>query len=245
MFDSGLEAAKATERARLDGGVGNDQAVVAELIDWISAGSGAAEARVFRLFGQSSAAFRTTLLDGLAEAAAADCPYALAVLLTIVDDYHLARPAAVANGLTGADLADAEQATLIAITRSIHGFRGDARFTTWLHRVARNTAVAELRRKKPTVGLDQPNLRPAPGISQRRMSSLVAESHMVEALIAGLPEAFRSTVHLRDVDRLSYQDIAERQGISINTVKSRLNRGRQMLASEWNERLRPDEGRQQ
>jgi len=208
---------------------------VAELVDWIGSGTTAAEARVFRLFGQSPPDFRSALLDGLAGAAAADCPYALAVLLAIIDEYHLTRPAIIPTGLTGADLADAEQATLIAVSRSVHSFQGGSRFSTWLHRVARNTAIAEIRRRKPVLNLDQPGIRPTPGLSQRRLSSIVAESRTVEALIAGLPEAFRSTVHLRDVQRLSYQEIADQQGISINTVKSRLNRGRQMLAEQWDD----------
>lgn len=211
----------------------HDQAVVAELVDWIGLGNGAAEARVFRLYGRSTPDFQTMLLDGLAAAAATDCPYALSVLLAIVDQYHLARPAIISTGLTGADLADAEQATLIAVANSVHGFQGDARFTTWLHRVARNTAIAEIRRRKPAVNLDQPGVRPAPGLSQRRLSSMVAESHAIETLIAELPAAFRATVYMRDIERLSYQEIAERQQISINTVKSRLNRGRQMLAEQW------------
>ncbi len=238
MFDKGHDSAESSKRVGPEPRADNDQAVVTELIDWIGSGTGAAEARVFRLFGQSTSAFRTTLLNGLAEASAAGCPYALAVLLAIIDEYHLARPAIVPTGLTGADLADAEQATLIAVTRSIHGFQGDARFSTWLHRVARNTAIGEIRRQKPTVELDRPGLRPAPGMSQRRMSSVVAEAQLVEDLIDSLPDVYRTTVHLRDVERLSYGDIAERQSISINTVKSRLNRGRQLLASQWTEQAR-------
>lgn len=237
MFDRGHAEAQTPERGHPEQTADNDRAVVADLVAWIKTGNGAAEARVFRLFGQSPPAFRTRLLDGLANAAAGDCPYALTVLVAIVSEYHLTRPAIASVGLTDADMADAEQATLIALTRSIHGFQGQSRFSTWLHRVARNTAVSEVRRQKPTVGLDRLDLQPNEGPSQRRLSSLVAESHMVESVIACLPEAFRTTVYLRDLERLSYQEIADKQGISINTVKSRLNRGRQLLASEWNDQV--------
>ncbi len=230
MFDRADDSGGNKPNSRTDS---NDLAVIAELIDWIRSGNGAAEARVFRLYGQSNPGFQTALLNQLALAAANDCPYAMSVLLAIIDDYHLARPVILSTGLTGADLADVEQATLIAVANSVHGFNGDARFTTWLHRVARNTAIGEIRRRKPTVNLEQPGLRPAPGISQRRLSSIVAESRTIEALIAELPEAFRTTVQLRDVERLPYQEIADRQHISINTVKSRLNRGRQLLAEQW------------
>lgn len=210
-----------------------DQLVVAELLDWLSSGAGAAEARVFRLYSTSTAAFQARLLDGLAGAASRDCPYSLSVLLALIDEHRLARSAIVRTGIAGADLDDAEQATLLAVARSIHRFRGESRFTTWLYRLAHNTAIGEARRRRPTADLDDPAVRPAPGHSLRRMSSLVAESHMIESMIAGLPDAFRTTVHLRDVERLSYQEIADRQSVSVNTVKSRLNRGRQLLAKQW------------
>lgn len=213
----------------------NDRAVVVELIDWLASGAGAAEARVFRLYGTSTPGFQAELLDGLARAASGDCPYSLSVLLALIDEHHLARAAIVRTGIDGVDVDDVEQATLIAVARSLHRFRGDSRFTTWLYRLARNTAIGELRRRKPTADLDDPGLRPAPGQSLRRMSSVVAEGHMIESLIAELPEAFRTTVHLRDVERLSYQEIADREGISINTVKSRLSRGRQILADHFSD----------
>ncbi len=220
----------------------NDRLVVSELLDWISSGAGAAEARVFRLYGTSTPAFQARLLDGLARSASDDCPYSLSVLLALIDEHRLARPAIVRTGIADADLDDAEQATLLAVARSIHRFRGESRFTTWLYRLARNTAIGEVRRRKPTADLDDPALRPAPGHSLRRMSSVVAESHMIESMIAGLPDAYRATVHLRDVERLSYQEIAEREGVSVNTVKSRLNRGRQLLAKQWADGTAPSSG---
>ena len=121
-----------------------------------------------------------------------------------------------------------EQEVLIAVARSIHRFRAEAKFTTWLYSLARNTAVSELRRLKQTSTMEDDQVD---DWTQRRVSSLVAERDMVREAVYSLPPVFRDTVLLRDVERLSYSEIAERQGLAINTVRSRLSRGRALLAA--------------
>jgi len=62
------------------------------------------------------------------------------------------------------------------------------------------------------------------------MSSLVVERDALRDAIAELPEKYRDTIVMRDVQGLSYAEIAERQGLEISTVRTRLHRGRAMLA---------------
>ena len=125
------------------------------------------------------------------------------------------------------DAADVVQETYLRAYRSFGKFRGDAKFTTWLWSLARNTAVSELRRQRFETEVDDE----MGDLSQRRISSMVANRDLVREAVYSLPPAFRETVLLRDVERLSYSEIAERQGLAINTVRSRLSRGRALLAA--------------
>jgi RNA polymerase sigma-70 factor (ECF subfamily) len=60
---------------------------------------------------------------------------------------------------------------------------------------------------------------------------VVAERAAIQRAVQGLPDHYRDTVMLRDVERRSYEEIAEELGIELNTVRSRLARGRAMLAA--------------
>ena len=168
------------------------------------------------------------VLDALALSAAKGSPFALELLLGLVTDHRLAATA-IGRHINSSSVAEeVEQEVLIAVARSIHRYRGDAKFTTWLYALARNTAVSELRRQRPTWTIEDETLDDA---GQRRVSSLVAERDLVREAVFSLPPVFRETVLLRDVERLSYSEIAERQGLAINTVRSRLSRGRALLAA--------------
>ncbi len=203
------------------------------LVAQLRGGSPVVESRVLARYRRADGTERAALLDELAAQAADDCPYSLAVVLALIDEHALAGGALNATGVDHSIRPDVEQAVLIAVARSIHRFRGESKFTTWLYALTRNVAVSELRRVKPTVGLGVDGAEDAirkAGLDPRRLSSLVTEAQAIETVIARLPEPFRQTVRLRDVEQLSYRQIAERQGLSINTVKSRLSRGREMLA---------------
>lgn len=175
---------------------------------------------------------RSMVLDGLARSAAAGSPYSLEVLLAAIVEFDLAGPAVGRVTQNAEHAMDIQQEILVNVARSIHRYRSESRFTTWLYVVARNIAVNHARKIRPTS-----NLGPDESFhdgARRRMSSLVAERDTVKDAIATLPDEFRTTVVLRDLEGLSYAEIAERQGLQINTVRSRLSRGRALLA----ERLR-------
>ncbi|MDH3301952.1 MAG: sigma-70 family RNA polymerase sigma factor [Acidimicrobiia bacterium] len=165
----------------------------------------------------------------MAVQAAAGSPYALQLLLNLISEHRLAYPGISRHVLTRSVQEDVAQEVLIAVSRSIHRYRGDAKFTTWLYTVARNTAVAELRRSRPAVSYDDDSAGEHDAL---RFSSRATDRQIIQAAIAQLPAIFREIVYLRDVQRLSYEDIANREGIALNTVRSRLSRGRALLATE-------------
>jgi RNA polymerase sigma-70 factor (ECF subfamily) len=132
-----------------------------------------------------------------------------------------------------ADALDAAQEALIAIVRGLPRFDGRAAFTTWSYRVATNACLDELRRRgrralpglpEDRDGLPRSAGAPAAGIE------VLPDRLAVDAALAQLPEEFRAAVVLRDLCDLEYADIAEALGIPAGTVRSRIARGRSLLA---------------
>jgi RNA polymerase sigma factor (sigma-70 family) len=121
------------------------------------------------------------------------------------------------------DAEDALQDALIAAWRNIAQFRADAKFSTWLFRIAANAALAIVRRRTEIVeGVDRLAIGSDPG-------DRVADSDRVQIALTRLPETFRVALVLRVYGDLSYEDIATHQDIPVQTVKSRLWRARTML----------------
>ena len=142
---------------------------------------------------------------------------------------HYDRVYALCRRMAGndADAADATQEALIAVVRGLPRFDGRSRFTTWLHRVAVNACLDELRRRQR---------RPVPVADGTRPpdvaidgSSAVADRIDIDAALRLLPLEFRTAVVLRDLCALDYAEIAEVLGVPIGTVRSRIARGRAAL----------------
>ena len=168
----------------------------------------------------------------LARAAGAGDRGALEVLL----DRHVDRIHAVCRRICGPDDAfDATQDALISITRSIDRFDGQCAFTTWMHRVATNAALDELRRRKRR---PEPVAPDPDSVIALLSSSRVGDPERtvdrldLDAAFARLPDAFRIAVVLRDVADLDYAEIATALAVPIGTVRSRISRGRAALARE-------------
>ena len=127
-----------------------------------------------------------------------------------------------------ADAEDATQHALISIVRALPGFDGRAKFSTWVYRIATNAALDEVRRirRRPTpTDIDATFVLPvADGTG-----AVEAQMDVAQAL-ALLPEEYRTTLVLRHVADLDYEEIAEIQGVPVGTVRSRLARGRAQLA---------------
>lgn len=168
------------------------------------------------------------LLNNLALDAAGGSSEALDTLLQVVDDHRLANATIRRFILNDELVEEATQDTLIAISQSIHKFRSESKFTTWMYSLARNVAIGHLRRINPDVSLDSAENSPG---DARRLSSVVSERTAIRDAIEQLPAHYRDAVMLRDVERRTYEEIAEELSIELNTVRSRLARGRAMLAA--------------
>lgn len=135
---------------------------------------------------------------------------------------------------------DLSQEIFLRIFRALKTFRGDALFSTWLYRVATNVCLDALRRKKnrPEPVLEQPLATESGDVEKELVSPDLGPDHQVEMAesleiirkeIAQLQEPFRTAIILRDLQDLSYEEIAEVLNVSQGTVKSRLHRARAML----------------
>jgi RNA polymerase sigma-70 factor, ECF subfamily len=133
------------------------------------------------------------------------------------------------------DAHDAAQDAFLTMLRKLGQFRGDAAFTTWMHRVAVNACYDMLRKKKrePTLRLiadDGENLADNPEPPGPDLAETVAGEVDVARALARVPEDFRIVLVLADVEDLAYDEIARVLDLPIGTVKSRVHRGRLALA---------------
>jgi RNA polymerase sigma-70 factor (ECF subfamily) len=146
----------------------------------------------------------------------------------------------------GAEVEDVTQEAFIKAYRALPSFRGESAFYTWLYRIGINTAknylVAQGRRAPTTTGFDSEEaenfedgdqLRDANTPENEMMSKQIAST--VNETMDALPEELRTAIVLREIDGLSYEEIAAVMNCPIGTVRSRIFRARETIA----ERLRP------
>jgi RNA polymerase sigma-70 factor, ECF subfamily len=151
----------------------------------------------------------------------------------------------VCRRLTGndADAADAAQETMIALVRNLDRFDGRSLFSTWAYRVAVNASLDELRRRRRrpeprAVGGDATGAGEMSGDEVGAPAGRVASSEAdvdnrleIDAALRLVPADFRAAVVLRDLCTLDYAEISEVLGIPVGTVRSRISRGRALLAT--------------
>jgi RNA polymerase sigma-70 factor (ECF subfamily) len=179
--------------------------------------------------------------------------------LVLIDQYRNGRAGAIDELLAGYDqqvrrilvqlnaplddLDDLTQEVFLRIFRNLHRFRGQSSFYTWLYRITLNVffdhnkkrkrADARLARLQNAVA-DASNVRHDGEDPYYATYNELTREKFARA-IAALPDGFRDVVAMREVDDLSYEEIAMQTGISIGTVRSRLSRARVRLK----ELLRP------
>jgi RNA polymerase sigma-70 factor, ECF subfamily len=132
------------------------------------------------------------------------------------------------------DAAEATQETFLKVWRNLKGFRGEAMFSTWLYRVATNTAITKQRgrsrRLRHETGADDEVLSQLPGEgSVEGAAGARVELRAVEKALESMPEMYRSAVVLRDVYGLSIGEIATALKISETAAKVRVHRARKKL----------------
>jgi RNA polymerase sigma-70 factor, ECF subfamily len=120
------------------------------------------------------------------------------------------------------------QQTLTRAFRSLHTFRGDASFSTWLHRVAVNVTLSGLRRlrRRRDVELDLEVGAP-PGDNPRDSDPMLRQR--IQEALDSLPDLYRQAVVLHDVQGFTHEEIAGILNIPAGTSKARLSRARARL----------------
>jgi len=147
------------------------------------------------------------------------------------------------------DAHDAVQEAFVSAFKALDGFQGNARLSTWLHRIVVNAALMRLRRqrRKPEESIDEllPRFEEngawegesahwdAPfDIAEQRETRVV-----VRECIERLPKSYRTVLMLRDIEELDTDETAAALGISVSAVKTRLHRARQALRTLLEQRL--------
>ncbi len=140
---------------------------------------------------------------------------------------------------------DVAQDTFMRAYRALGNFRGDAQFYTWLHRIAVNTAKNHLvahKRRPPTDDVDASDAEQYDAGSRLRDTDTPERELMRQELertvmkaVDALPEELRTAITLREVEGMSYEEIARKMDCPIGTVRSRIFRAREAIDIE----LRP------
>ncbi|MBR6976241.1 MAG: sigma-70 family RNA polymerase sigma factor [Ottowia sp.] len=144
---------------------------------------------------------------------------------------------------------DVAQETFLRAWRALHQFRGEAQFSTWLHRIAVNTAKRALMNRSRSPVLTEAALQAGreddetSPIERESISETTPESELAAREIAAavhdalqaLPEDLRQAITLREIEGLSYEDIAQTMNCPIGTVRSRIFRAREAISA----RIRP------
>lgn len=127
---------------------------------------------------------------------------------------------------------DATQETFLTAFRKAGQFQGHSALGTWIYRIAVNTCYDQLRRQKRRRADPIPDHHdPADHGAEEAIDSAGLRPEIQRAL-AAIPEDFRSAVILSDIEGLGLPEVAEILGIPVGTVKSRVFRGRRLLAQQ-------------
>lgn len=140
------------------------------------------------------------------------------------------------------DARDAVQEAFLSAFRALDGFQGDARLSTWLHRITVNACLMRLRtrRRKPEEPIDdllptflEDGHQAQPAAAWREAGDDALERRqtreLVRSCIDRLPEGYRTILVMRDVEELDTEETARLLGLTPSAVKTRLHRARQAL----------------
>lgn len=133
------------------------------------------------------------------------------------------------------DAEDAAQEAMLKAFRGFSGFRGDAKFSTWMYSIATRTCLDLLRKRREIYSLDLLLEEGAEPVDEGPDAYSILEARerkaALKTAIAKLPPEFRAALVLTDLQGLPYQEAAQVLDIPLGTVKSRVNRARNALRS--------------
>lgn len=161
-------------------------------------------------------------------------PEALELLIEVLDASGVVRRFAGAALVDRGAVDDVSQDALISVAESIRSYDGRGRVTSWVYAIVRRRVVDHLRRERDTAPLREETGPTA------RISSMIATRTTVREVLAALPGTYRDPVTLRDIEGLSYAEIAARLGRPEGTVRSQVTRGRALVGARLS-----DEGRRE
>jgi len=132
---------------------------------------------------------------------------------------------------------DVVQETMIKFYLNKDSYRSFAKFSTWIYTIAANLAKNELKRRKRRVifSIDNSDDEKSPQIEDKmfmapdRAADSEIKNEIIQKALLKVKPVYREVVILRDIQDLSYEEISEITGLTIGTVKSRINRGRIQL----------------
>ena len=143
------------------------------------------------------------------------------------------------------DAADVVQDAFLNAFQSLHTFKGDSEFYTWMYRIAFNSAITFRRKKRVVISLDaggsgerglepdDPSEYVKPGAALEKSE----EEALLHAALNRLSGEHREVLLLKDIEGMKYEDMAEVLGVPIGTIRSRLHRAR----LELRDLLAPDD----
>ena len=151
---------------------------------------------------------------------------------------------------------DIAQETFIRAYRALAQFRGEAQFYTWLYRIAVNTAKKALMELKRNPTVSENSFKSDDDDETSPLENELTSSETPESLLAGkeiaqmvntameaLPEELRQAITLREIEGLSYEEIAEAMNCPIGTVRSRIFRAREAISARIKPMLENQSGK--
>jgi RNA polymerase sigma-70 factor, ECF subfamily len=126
---------------------------------------------------------------------------------------------------------DMTQDVFLKIWKALPGYHGAASLSTWIYTIARNTGFTELKRRRPTLSLDEPDLGEVlEREPQLHVTPQAEGAEMdVDTMLAELPEKYRRVVTLFYLEQKSYEEVSALLGIPMGTVKTLLHRAKKEL----------------
>jgi RNA polymerase sigma-70 factor (ECF subfamily) len=130
---------------------------------------------------------------------------------------------------------DAAQDTFIKAYAALPGFRGEAKFSSWLYRICYNCCISMLRKKRPEIELKEAAAVSVPGPVEEVRSRSIKSAMMDE--VAQMPADYRAMITLYHFNGLSYEEIALTTHKPLGTVKAQIHRARALLKTRLIERV--------
>lgn len=143
-----------------------------------------------------------------------------------------------------ADIEDLTQDVFVKAYFALGRFEGRAQFGTWVRRIKINHCLnfIEKRRGKRFVDIDDSEAPVPEGLREERTADGEIERKQmrgqIDDILDGMPESLRVPLVMRELDQLSYQEIADTLGLGLSAVKMRIKRGREHFRAQYSEPVR-------